>query len=199
MTAALEELTFTAVKIIILLIGVVFLFIIFTGIVEASYEQIAFANVEKLKSAINEACFKGATADDYIEVEFELPQRIPPLLPVIGGLYEHFIGKIMIRPFGDPQYVLYYEMFSPGEGISWELYHDFGYRAIGMLPEGANPSMTSSFLESLRTEATGILGAELKDKPLDVFIGNVELTSSFDPSTGESTEKGYGEWRMGRD
>ena len=195
MTEAVEEMTMTAVKIIILLIGIVFLFIIFTGIVESAYEQIAFANTEKLRSAINEACFKGATAANPIEIEFELPQKLPPQIPVLEEvLYEQLIGEFIIRPSGDPSYVLYYEMFPPGEAIGWELYHDFGYRAIGMLPEGATLPTASSFLASLRTEAAGRLGTDLKDKSLDVFIGNIELTGGFDPLTGEPTEKGYGEF-----
>ena len=38
--------------------------------------------------------------------------------------------------YGDPQFIIYYEMFPPGEGVSWEFYSDFDYRVIAMLPPG---------------------------------------------------------------
>ena len=130
----IEELSFTLIKLIILIIGVVFLFMVFSGVVDAAYEQIAFANVEKLKAAIDEACFKGATSKNPIEIEFELPQRIRILnVPALGALTEALIGGLVIRSTGDPAYVVYYEMFPVSEGISWEVYHKFGYRTIGML------------------------------------------------------------------
>ena len=192
-TVSVEILTYTAVGIVITILGFVFLFVIGSGLVKAAYEQTAFANVEKLRSAIDEACFKGE--GNIVELDFELPQRLPPSIWLLEEwFYEHIIGELIIRPSGDPEYIVYYEMFPPGEAIGWEVYHDFGYRAIVMLPEGATLSTAGSFIEELRAEAKGMLGAKLIDKPLDVFIGNVELTSSFDPSTGEPAERGYGEF-----
>ncbi|MCX6819533.1 MAG: hypothetical protein NT129_06075 [Candidatus Aenigmarchaeota archaeon] len=163
------------------IIGIVLLMtIIFSGL--KPYEQIARANADRLASAIDEACFTGHNVDIS---DFYLPQNTP-----IFSKESAFAPTLRIRSDGDPKYVLYYEMFPPGEAIGWEVYHDFDYRAVAMLPD----NLPADFdMHSFISDVKSFVIEESKDdaeppKTVDVFIGNLLLSGSIDPTTGEAAD-----------
>ncbi len=163
------------------IIGIVLLMtIIFSGL--KPYEQIARANADRLASAIDEACF----TDHEVQIsDFYLPQNTP-----IFSKESAFAPTLRIRSDGDPKYVLYYEMFSPGEAIGWEVYHDFDYRAVAMLPDNlpANFDM-HSFISDVRNSIFDkYKNGEDPPNTVDVFIGNLLLSDSIDPITGEAAD-----------
>jgi len=156
--------------------------IIFSGL--KPYEQIARANADRLASAIDEACFNGEGHEVEIS-DFYLPQNTP-----IFSKESAFAPTLRIRSDGDPKYVLYYEMFPPGEAIGWEVYHDFDYRAVAMLPD----NLPADFdMHSFINDVKNFVFDEYKDdanppKTVDVFIGNLLLSDSIDPITGEAAD-----------
>ena len=125
---AIEEVLFPALSLVFLLLGVVLLSsILFSAF--NPYEQIAFANAQKLRAAIDETCFRGgqeARLD-----KFDLPQNVPSFTWIFT-----ILPRWIIRANGDPNYVIYYESFPAGEATGWEVYHDFQNRLIVPLPEG---------------------------------------------------------------
>lgn len=119
------ELIFVMMSLVFLLMGVVLVASILMSAYNP-YDQIVFANVEKLRSAMNEACFSGGE----VTVSFDMPQNTP----ILSGFFTILPAWVM-RSAGDPNYVLYYESFPPGEAIGWEVYHStFKDRIVTYLP-----------------------------------------------------------------
>lgn len=130
MSQAIEEAIFPAISLIFLLLGVVLLAsILFSAF--NPYDQIAFANTEKLRASMEEACFKGD--DQSIPMEkLDFQQNIPPQW---ANAIFTILPRWLIRSGGDPNYLIYYESFPAGEATGWEVYHDFQNRVILPLPE----------------------------------------------------------------
>lgn len=116
--------TFFVVKVIILLIGLAIILTILGQYI--SYDRIAIANAQELASAIDQACQQPGRE---IPVDFSLQQN-----KIFAGPLAPKLLQYPIRTHGDPNFVLYYESFPPGEGIGWEIYHNFQYRALVQLP-----------------------------------------------------------------
>ena len=121
-----EELTMTGLSLVFLLLGVILIASIVLSAFNP-YEQIAVGNARKLAAVMNQACVSGTEA---IKLDLALPQNVP-----IGSNFLTVLPKWLIRKSGDPNYVIYYESFPPGEGIGWETYSDFDHRLYVMLPE----------------------------------------------------------------
>ncbi len=192
---------------VIMFMGIIFLilgFALFYGILKAAPNQLAFASVQRLGSAIQETCITGEPVD----IEFSM-QQSKPLITDLGPVPLRMFTKSKIREFGDPDFVLYYESFPPGEGIAWEVYHDFGPRAVLVLPgidekdlDKWNAEKIKQFIEEERLK----IKDETKDKYPDVtdppvVISNIELTPDIDLSTGEKVAEkdkggffGFGDW-----
>jgi len=192
-TESIERMAFVAVEVVIVILGAVFLLQILSGIIKTGNEESAFASAEKLRSAINEACIRNIDdLDNAIEVELKLNQASSSLAEI--DFAESYVGKFLLKMSGDdPSYILYYEMFPPGEAVGWEVYHDIGYRAIGMLPENADYSTAGSFVTNTQALANSIAVEKPTDEKLTAFIGNVQPVS-FDPTTGQETSRGYSEF-----
>ena len=197
----IQKLAIIAITLLIAIVIVVSFFIIFRDVTNIAFKQESFATAEKLKSAINEACFRDiriSNGDKPIEVDLKLSQPIPANSRA-GAIFEQFTGANIIRNlrYGDPQFIIYYEMFPPGEGVSWEFYSDFDYRVIAMLPPGYDGKKDlSGYISAVRKSARDKIltddGDYAKDKNIDVIIGNVKLSEDFDPVSGEYVESGTG-------
>jgi hypothetical protein len=121
-----EKIIFALMSLVFLLMGIVLLASIVMSAANP-YNQITFANVEKLRSSINEVCF---TPSQEVSLQFEMPQNTP----VLSWLFS-ILPAWQINSAGDPNYVLYYESFPPGEALGWEVYHNFNNRLIVPLPD----------------------------------------------------------------
>lgn len=167
---SIEEVIWPALGLVFLLLGIVLVVsILFSSF--NPYDQIAFANTEKLRAAIDEACVRNS---DVTLQSFELKQNVPfatwifPILP-----------KWLIKGNGDSNYVIYYESFPPGEAVGWEVYHDFENRIITYLPEGfagkGAPDVENFVKHVIETHRNA-------NKPgtVDtVVIGNIMLSEDF--------------------
>jgi len=161
--------------------------------------EIAFASTEKLAGAINEACFLGK--DQEVKIDFTLPQR-KPLKDIMKVVEFNLPAAFRIKEDGDPQYVVYYQMFPPGEGVGWEVYHDFGNRAIKMISGGQSLSYLDfkHEFDQMRTDVS-----RKTTKSIDNYmIANVKLDPQVDLTSGitdlvppnERDKKGWGEWQF---
>jgi hypothetical protein len=127
----MEELTMTALSLVFLLLGVVLIASIVMSAFNP-YEQIAIGNTRKLAAVMNQACVsEGSTP---INIDFDLPQNVP-----IGSNILTMLPKWLMRNFGDPNFVLYYESYPPGEAIGWETYNDMDSRLYIILPNSVRP------------------------------------------------------------
>lgn len=110
--------------IIIFMVGIGVFFYTLTSVLGISTvnERRVDASAASLQAAFNTVCDTGQTA----EIKVNFPQEEP-----IGvkGVYEHYI-KQNLKLNGDPKYLIYYESFPPGEGVSWESYLNLKKRAI---------------------------------------------------------------------
>ena len=161
--------------------------------------EIAFASTEKLAGAINEACFLGK--DQEVKIDFQLPQR-KPLKDFAKVIEFNLPAAFRIKTDGDPQFVVYYQMFPPGEAIGWEVYHDFGNRAIKMI-SGRQSLSYLDFkheFDQIRTDVS-----RKTTKTIDNYmIANVKLDPQVDLTSGitdlvppnERDKKGWGEWQF---
>jgi len=79
------------------------------------HKQIAFSNAELLRTAIDDVCAGGGPKT----INFNFPQPKPI---TFGRFGMGPMPKMMIKTSGDPNYLLYYENFPPGEAYHWEIY-----------------------------------------------------------------------------
>lgn len=176
MSESLEKVLWVAVSLVILLIGLALLFSIFLSAFNP-YDNIAFANTEKLRAAINEACINDGKIVKLNN--FELRQNIP-FFTGAAGIVTDFIPKFILKQNGDPNYVLYYEAFPPGEAVGWEVYEDHNYRLV--TPFAAESKSGAADLENY---ATAQLKRFLEKRPnakVDgVLINNVILNDIATP------------------
>lgn len=172
------------------------------------YEQMTFANVEKLKSAIEEACLD---ENNEITILFSMPQNTPAF-----SLLFSVLPAWIIKSSGDPNYVLYYESFPPGEAIGWEAYHNFNNRLISPLPDGYEGKIVEDvknyardvYIEFKNRNPNSVVDAVLinniilNDKYRSDFIVNKngDLTNEIFETSSETKNEpskgffGYGKW-----
>lgn len=178
-------------------IGVVFVALgvgfILTKIIFASGadDQLAFANAEKLRAAINQACIEGTTRGNARPIDLHLAQNKPFTQPTVGSQpalpHTFFFTQFRIRGDGDPKYLLYHETFPPGEAVGWETFHDFegsaDYRIIAMVDGGQ--SITAEEKSAIVDEIKKQIKARyIKAKKPVVLVGNVMLTGAVDLTEG---------------
>ncbi len=189
MVEAIEEVIFPAISLVFLLLGIVLLAsILFSAF--NPYDQIAFLNAEKLRAKIDEACFKGTGVEVSMD-SFELRQNKPFATWIFTVL-----PRWLIRSSGDPNYVIYYESFPPGEATGWEIYHDMQNRLIVPITEEflKNPTDVNGntipntpekapYPASLVEEYVKQVAKKSEDKnvgPIDsVIISNIVLSEDF--------------------
>jgi len=164
--------------IIFLLAGIVLVLSIVNAIANPD-RAVARANVEMLASAMNDACFEDSSKNNPITIDnFVLPETEPsPVWELVG------IPKMIMKINGDPHYVLYYEMFPPGEAIGWEVFHDFDSRVILNME---NPSAFN--YDSMKYYAKNYIENILHAKMEGSVISNVVLSDKFDPVSGETLD-----------
>lgn len=166
----------------------------------------ARGKVDELAGKIDDVCLTGEPRE---VKKFSLPQK--ERAEQITAAQE-FIVKIS----GDPEYVLYYEAFPPGEALGWELYHrDFGYRL--MVPYKGpdidmekNPDELFTFVEDAKKKASAFRkDEELKEnadmqeklgkKSLGAVVTNIILNGKLDFFTGKPVAEGKTEWGEWKD
>ncbi len=197
MKAAIEPMSF----LLVVMIGIMFLIaglLLFYGILDAAPNQLAFASTQRLASAIKEACITG----NEVPIEFSMQQG-KPLLKNFGPIPLRLFSQKKIREFGDPDFVLYYEMFPPGEGIAWEVHHEFETRGVVAIPdnyEGKGSEDLKDYIDNAKTEIVS-RHPEIENQDVPVVLSNIVLTPDIDTKTGEVIlEKesqgffGFGEW-----
>ncbi|MBI3190293.1 hypothetical protein HYZ41_01165 [archaeon] len=161
MTDSIEEVIFPAIGLVFLLLGIVLLAsILFSAF--NPYDQIAFINAEKLRAKIDEACM---TNNVMTTNSIELRQNTPSFTWAFS-----ILPRWLIRSGGDPNYVLYYEAFPPGEATGWEVYHDMQARII--------TPVTDDFLKSQPTQYAGQSVMEyVKEKVEKAYTGSDKIDS----------------------
>ncbi len=172
---SISELIFTMTSVLFLLLGIV-LIVSIIMLRANPYDSIAFANVEKLKASINQVC---ATGND-VSIKFNLPQNKPGITSLFA-----YLPMWIIRTNGDPNYVLYYESYPPGDAIGWEVYQDMQNRLVTNLPRdygNGNKSQTDvdEYVDSVRTlwgtQAVQNNAVTLPSKNLEgIVIDNIVL------------------------
>lgn len=169
----ISEMLFTMMSLLFLLLGVVlFVSIIMSAI--NPYEQVIFANTEKLRAAMDEVCTTGSD----LSIKFDLPQNTPAL----SGVFT-LIPTWIIRIGGDPHYVLYYESYPPGDALGWEIYHQMQNRIVAPLPDGNNKNIdyVNNYVLSLqdlwKTKVADNPGLDIPSKELEgIVINNIALS-----------------------
>ncbi|HLD83409.1 MAG TPA: hypothetical protein VI979_00985 [archaeon] len=165
------------IALVMLIAGVFFVMTVFAD--AKPVDQIAFGNVEKLRAAIDQACFEYRGAPkEYTVKGFSLPDSRPKFL---------FQAAANIAINADPQYLLYYENFPPGEAISWETYHNdkitnpraFGF--MGRKEDGSwYDSMTQADIESFVEKTRADVQTNTGKKDFTLVISNVVLSPNLD-------------------
>jgi len=173
---SIEELIFIMMSLVFLLMGVMLVASILMSAYNP-YDQITFANTEKLRSAMNEACFLNAGNDNPVKVSFDMPQNIP----ILSGVFTILPAWVM-RSGGDPNYVLYYESFPPGEAIGWEVHHStFKDRLVTYLPsrsawEGKTEREVLNYVYDIFKDS----GGTSTNKDIDaIVVGNIILDDKY--------------------
>ncbi|KHO47688.1 MAG: hypothetical protein QT00_C0002G0348 [archaeon GW2011_AR5] len=173
---SISEIMYTMMSLLFLLLGVVLLVSIAMSTIDP-YDQIAFANVEKLRASMDEACFTGSPVTVN---NFQLPQNTPKFTSLISVM-----PIWLIRTNGDPNFVLYYESFPAGDATGWEIYQGMENRLITHLPAGYDnrlPADVKTYSDSIEqlwnTRVVGDEDVELTSKKLEgVIVNNVVIGS----------------------
>jgi hypothetical protein len=173
---SVEKVLWLAISLLILLIGLVLLFSIFFAAFNP-YDNIAFANAEKLRAAINEACISNGPVT---LTNFELRQNIPSLTGAAGLVTEIF-PKWMMKLNGDPNYVLYYEAFPPGEAVGWEVYQDLDYRLLTPFISSESSAPSAALDNYASTQLQRFLDKKPGAKVDAVLVNNIILNDGFKP------------------
>ncbi|MEM7815321.1 MAG: hypothetical protein QXF55_03195 [Candidatus Aenigmatarchaeota archaeon] len=163
------ELSMLIIEVAIVVIG---LFVIWQLIntLWQPHRQIAFANAELLRMAIDDVCAGGTGTTKTIS--FDFPQ---PAIATIG--LTNVISKVQMRTKTDPDYLIYYEAFPPGEGAAWEAFLE--------LPRLAVAALTKRSVSDLDREAANLF-AQLSSAQnvsavalSNVMLSNDSLTGSI--------------------
>ena len=135
---------------LVFILGMMMIVLFFIVLTAASktvfnpHEQAAFASVQALALAIDEVCGKATNNSETLNVNF--PQPTPPV--ILGST---IFSQISMRVNGDPHYLIYYENFPPGEGITWEIYNDYPVRGVVFADPAAGETL-GEYLARFRQE-----------------------------------------------
>ncbi|MBI4170128.1 MAG: hypothetical protein HY514_00395 [Candidatus Aenigmarchaeota archaeon] len=179
----IEELTLTALSLVFLLLGVVLIAsIVFTAF--NPYEQVAIANTRKMAAIMNQACVAGE-GSAAIEFDFDLQQNVP-----IGSNFLTVLPKWLMRNYGDPNFVMYYESFPPGEGIGWETYHQFDHRLYIILDNSFDGKGIDSEVDPYVMRRIDEFQRQNPDKILEgTVVANIMLNDLYKGITTEKKDK----------
>ncbi|MBI5060833.1 MAG: hypothetical protein HZB67_00805 [Candidatus Aenigmarchaeota archaeon] len=167
-TESMERMAWLAVEIVLLVFATAALIKIMVALYNPD-KQISYYNAEKLAAKMDEACLneQAFTLD-----RFTMSQPSPSKLWGISDI----IPKTSINIGGDPNYVVYYESFPPGEAIGWEVYESMNYRIIAPLigPEQMTKDDVAEFIKKVKSDATQEIRAIEDSLPDDQKTGVVE-------------------------
>jgi len=185
----IQYLSFIAFGLIFVLLGIVLVLNIVNAM--ANPERLtAKANFDRLAAAINEVCATKRDINNPIEINVNLPQAYSESFfgRTVRNIREFFgLYKWQMKLDGDPHYVIYYEMFPPGEDIGWEVYQDFDYRIIAAKDFRNNPH-PQDLIESIRNSPSL---SSYQNAP--ILLANVILSDEFNPLSG-NVSKSWGKW-----
>jgi hypothetical protein len=122
---------------VILIVAGLFVILQMVRMWAPGHRQIAFSNAELLRTAIDDVCANGIAKT----IDFDFPQPVPL---TFGYLGMGPLPKMMIKTNGDPNYLLYYENFPPGEGYEWEVYMSLPQRSVDFLLNKSQRDYTST-------------------------------------------------------
>ncbi|HLD38733.1 MAG TPA: hypothetical protein VJB05_00275 [archaeon] len=184
----ISEIIYTMMSLLFLLLGIVLLVAILMSTINPA-EQIAFANVEKLRAGMNQVCLNGVGGQE-LGMKFELPQNTPILSSI-----QTSIPRWIIKTNGDPNYVLYYEAFPVGDATGWEVYQDMQNRLIaqvntaGMNSEDVGKYVTDQVIPAWNTRVVANVAVDMKSKSLEgIIINNIIIGETrSDYYLGEQT------------
>lgn len=168
---SIAEIMYTMMSLLFLLLGTVLLFSILMATINP-YDQMAFANVEKLRATMDQVCFTGQDAT----ISFSLPQNTPYFTSVVSVM-----PLWIIRTNGDPNYVVYYESFPAGDATGWEIYHNMQNRVLAPYKgnDGDNADAVFEYAKKVRDEWSQVISrddVELKSDGIEgVIINNIML------------------------
>jgi hypothetical protein len=146
---------------VFLMIGISFIAVGFGQL--KPFDQVAFGNAEKLRSAMEQACF---TERPVIVENFALPQDEVSFLVQAAT-------KINLQ--GDPSYLIYYENFPIGEAISWETYLDKDLPVRYFIQINEGQSFHVSELDRIKNG----LRKKINDPNAEIIISNIVLTDEL--------------------
>jgi hypothetical protein len=176
--SSIPELMFTMLSLIFLLLGVVLIVSIVMSMMNP-YDQIAFANTEALRAAIDQSCTTGR--------EVTIPLDLTQNTPAFTGLFS-VLPTWLIHTNGDPNYLLYYESFPYGQAVGWEAYQNMQNRLVTSIPanfEGQKYADVVKYVDTIIKTAreNGISPVE------GVIINNIMIGKArSDFYLGESAE-----------
>ena len=191
---------YTMMSLLFLLLGVVLIASIVMSVINP-YDQVAFANVEKLRASMNQACLGGDAT-----LKFSLPQNTP----MLTGLFP-VLPQWQISTNGDPNYVLYYESFPPGEAVGWEIYQNMQNRIVVYLPdrgEGMTQDDVMNYVKDVINKAKqknvglvegAVVGNIVVDKTRSDFYmgekgGDIQAATNEWQARIKEDSKKYGDW-----
>ena len=123
------EAVFLIVGILFAILGILIILEVMSSIYVPE-TNLAVMNAQRLQSAINTVCVMPAMHE--IEIEFTLPQKTMFSSALFADL-RAFVLPLISMPIklnGDPDYLLYYEAFPPGESQGWDFLVDTDYIAL---------------------------------------------------------------------
>ena len=172
------------ISIVFVILGSILMFVMFSLLLNLDniHAAVAEANFDNLGSAINEVC---ALNRNHAEttIDFKLPER-KPTVSLLGAQLA-FLNAYRMKSQGDPIFLIYYEMFPPGEAIGWEVYQNFDTAGLRIISESeADPSRFPTIISETekRIERENEVPEEVDIRPA---IINVVLSEAipefFDP------------------
>jgi hypothetical protein len=187
-----------------ILIGLVIFLVLIQPFLASNDRAVNLLNVQMLASYIDEACATGTTFEiDKFELRQSMPLNIPLLPDQSDPVYKFLLRQHLNQVSPDPQYMLYYEAFPPGEGVGWETGTNLYYRVL-VPTYSSNVDELPDLIDSVKQEFALKKAGEDVEKT-KFFINNIVLTTDLDLSTGlpveEETTTGakyiqnVGEWK----
>jgi hypothetical protein len=175
MKGFIEEQGWLVIEIVLIVIFIVAIVKITSSLIKPD-EQIALMNTEIIRAGIEQACIEGSAEINGISLTQPKPSKLYGLTDVMP--------RTFINLFADPQYLLYYETFPPGEAIGWEVYDkSLGTRAISPIQIPAKKiqqGMTYITFKNLAKSHKDNIKQKINNEQKTVFIPNIVLSDELD-------------------
>ena len=172
------------ISIVFVILGSILMFVMFSLLLNLDniHAAVAEANFDNLGSAINEVCALNRHRAE-TTIDFKLPER-KPTVSLLGAQLA-FLNAYRMKGQGDPIFLIYYEMFPPGEAIGWEVYQDFDTAGLRIISESeADPSRFPKIISDTEKRIKREDGVD-QERDIHPAIINVVLSEAipefFDP------------------